>query len=443
MSTQGSIQIWLARWAAGADQVDFAPGRIGSILLSLLPDRYLPSPLLALFSWLFLRHLNAREITDGNVNYSFCVAGRRGQKLFVKQAHAFLKWQPQMALETERMAREVRYFRDAADALGEERAAQYLPRIVHFDPEDSVMLMEYLDGFHVLFDVCFDVGKIPRAAAVGLGTFVGRVHAKSLSQPVEAAALQGVSYWNPTLRAIQQEHVFTSCFENCARGRFFAMAFPDVMAQVAILKAKYLGYSFDSLDRYALCHGDLHPGGVMVAADGRVKVIDPEFCSYAPPVLDIGSLMSGIVLAHLYRRQSFAAAADRSGAAQASAAEALELHEALEVLWSSYVRVLSGEGVGAEQIGRIGADAVGFCMLEVCRTALGFAGARDPAHRIKSSAALERYQEVAVGYVRHCLKHRGKPEAEGGGIACLLDWTGDLERLSRQLSAKDKVNPRA
>ena len=42
-----------------------------------------------------------------------------------------------------------------------------------------------------------------------------------------------------------------------------------------LLKAKYLGYSFDDLDRFALCHGDFHPGGVMMC-NGSVKVIDPE-----------------------------------------------------------------------------------------------------------------------------------------------------------------------
>ena len=48
----------------------------------------------------------------------------------------------------------------------------------------------------------------------------------------------------------------------------------ELMAEVRLLKAKYLGYSFDELDRCALCHGDLHPGGVMVrGADVRVGII--------------------------------------------------------------------------------------------------------------------------------------------------------------------------
>ena len=51
----------------------------------------------------------------------------------------------------------------------------------------------------------------------------------------------------------------------------------------------------------ALCHGDLHPGSIMVNQDeGTVKIIDPEFAVYGPPGLDVGSLLSGFVLAAVH-----------------------------------------------------------------------------------------------------------------------------------------------
>ena len=50
-------------------------------------------------------HLEAREITDGNVNYSFVVTDRRtGKKLFLKQAEAFLKWQVPLRSRTRTLA---------------------------------------------------------------------------------------------------------------------------------------------------------------------------------------------------------------------------------------------------------------------------------------------------------------------------------------------------
>ncbi|KOO21084.1 methylthioribose kinase [Chrysochromulina tobinii] len=373
MSTPGSVKIWLARWALRCEQPrEFTPRDIAAWLLKwLLPDeRKLPTFIAALFGRLFLSHLDAREITDGNVNFSFCVTGRFGHQIFVKQAHGFLKWQPQMKLERERMAREIRYYSDAARALGGDRAAEYLPRIVHFDAESTVVVMEYLSGFRVLFDVIFEEGSVPRAAAVHLGTYLGHVHLASLVQSSPTAvADSAVAYWNPALRAIQLEHVFSICFTHSTRGRTLAED-PAVMREVSLLRAKYLGYTFDPHDRLVLCHGDLHPGSVMISEDGsgRVKVLRTR------------------------------------------------------------------EAVNTRELERIETDAVGFCLMEVCRTALGFAGARDPSRRIASSAALEAYQEVAVGLVTHCLTKRNAPAAAGGGVGCLFAALRDTTQLTRALT---------
>ena len=119
---------------------------------------------LSVFCSLLCPHLKAQEITDGNVNYSFVVEGRNEARVFIKQAEAYLKWQPQMALERERMQREVQYFRDVAAALGEQDAARYLPRIYDFDLQSTTFVMEYLAGFIVAFDQIFAIGRMSRAA---------------------------------------------------------------------------------------------------------------------------------------------------------------------------------------------------------------------------------------------------------------------------------------
>ena len=55
----------------------------------------------------------------------------------------------------------------------------------------------------------------------------------------------------------------------------------------------------------SLCHGDLHPGSIMVNQEkGLVKIIDPEFAVYGPPGLDVGSLLSGFVLAAVHHASS-------------------------------------------------------------------------------------------------------------------------------------------
>ena len=88
--------------------------------------------------------------------------------------------------------------------------------------------------------------------------------------PTPTPKARAVEYWNASLRAIQLEHVYTVCFAESARGRALGRD-KAVRAEVELLKAKYLGYSFDALDRFALCHGDFHPGlGVGLGRGGRV-----------------------------------------------------------------------------------------------------------------------------------------------------------------------------
>ena len=336
-STVPTAILYLSKWALGCvDAPEFAPvGLLARLLVTWLPVRRLPGWLLSPFCKLFLPHLSAFEITDGNVNFSFCVTSRCGRQLFLKQAQSFLKWQPQMSLERERMAREVRYFKDVRDMLGRASGAlsalDALPRIFAFDDVSTVVVMEFLSQHRVLFDDVFERGAMSATAARALGWYLGHVHGSSLSLSSHGdsssqgdAARLAADYWNPALRDIQREHVFSVCFERHPRGRQLISEQPEIAVAVNRLKAKYLGYAFDQHDRYtpthihththtrththahthahayahtrapltphphphpspslvtltrhpryALCHGDFHPGAVMVSRDGDVKV---------------------------------------------------------------------------------------------------------------------------------------------------------------------------
>ena len=183
MLNPASARLYAARWALLSHEEKPASALALSRALLLHLPLWLPRLVLGVFCGLLCPHLEAREITDGNVNYSFVVTDRRtGKKLFLKQAEAFLKWQPQMALERDRMRREVQYFRDVAVALGEQDAARFLPRIYHFDLASTIFIMEFLDGFEVAFDTLFSRGRVSKEAAIGLGEFMGRAHARTLDR---------------------------------------------------------------------------------------------------------------------------------------------------------------------------------------------------------------------------------------------------------------------
>ena len=203
------------------------------------------------------------------------------------------------------------------------------------------------------------------------------------------------------------------------------------MAEVSYLKAKYLGYAFDQYDRFCLCHGDFHPGGVMV--DGSdVKVIDPEFTVFGPPGLDLGSLISGFVLAFIYHALGLGGVKATIGGdededdeeammagggtpAKTDEKGEVDLLEGVRCLWGRCEQKLLEEGIEPKQVRRISDDGVGFAMMEVVRTSLGFAGARDPARRISDPRALAQYQKISISLVRHCLLRR-----KGSGINGIL-----------------------
>ena len=96
-------------------------------------------------------------------------------------------------------------------------------------------------------------------------------------------------------------------------------------------------------------------------------MIDPEFTVFAPPGLDVGSLMSGFVLAHLYHTQQGLppAAAVPPGEEVQEGGPALELCAALRQLWASYEATLLAEGVSPAQLQRISEDSAGYAMMEV------------------------------------------------------------------------------
>lgn len=376
--------------------------------------RLFPQWLLVLLSKLLLPRICVAEITDGNINFSYRVTaadlneaarrdGGRGdgaRSVFVKQALGHLKRVPQMTLERERMKREVHYLREARLVLGDKLAPEFLPRVLHFDPSDMFLIMEFLDGYVLLFEELFARGSVRREAALQLGEFMGRVHGRtatlgpfqSARRTIERAGI----YWNGALREVQREHVYSMLFRESEKGRRIAKADSDLMGAVAYLKARYLGYSFGHDDLLALCHGDLHPGSVMLNPSGNVKVIDPEFCVFAPPGLDVGSLFSGFTLAHLFHSLP----TETPPTEIKPPAGELALVDAMSAVWKRYESVLLAEGVSATQVARVGADAVGYALIEVLRTSLGFSGSRDMSRRISSALLLDAFQEVAIALAR-------------------------------------------
>lgn len=198
------------------------------------------------------------------------------------------------------------------------------------------------------------------------------------------------------MRDVQLEFVFTKCYKEATDEQRAGLKLNEAfLEQVELLKEQYNG----NTDNLVLCHGDLHPGSVMVT-DTQVRIIDPEFTVYGPPGLDVGSLLSGYCLGAIHQ------------AASGNMAAATALVTSVRDIWSSYCLTMTADKFPIEAIG---IETVGFTVAEVCRTALGFAGGRKWLQFPDQPATQAAAQKIALELVDSCMVAR-----HGGGMELLI-----------------------
>jgi 5-methylthioribose kinase len=149
-----------------------------------------------------------------------------------------------------------------------------------FLEQKMTVCMEFLEGFDLLDHVLTDhAGDYHPDVATGLGEFMGTTHALTHSQHVDATrkAYLVKHFENRAMRDIQLEFVFTKCYKEATDEQRAGLQVNEAFLQeIELLKRQYNGDE-DATQNLVLCHGDLHPGSVMVDKAGSVKVIDPEF----------------------------------------------------------------------------------------------------------------------------------------------------------------------
>lgn len=349
--------------------------------------------------------LTAEAIQGGNVNFAFCVRSSCGKAVFVKQAPEYVAvFGPDgLPLTSTRIQKEVAILKQWAAILGDEEE-KYLPKVYYFDDDNKVFVMEFLENFELL-DHHLVESPSPStelSIATQLGEFMALTHLATHSSKVSAERAEFLTkeYENRALRDIQLEYVFTKAYKEVSEQTSKELKVDDkFLDEINALKARYNGE--EGAGNMSLCHGDLHPGSVMVNAgkDAQVRVIDPEFTVYGPPGLDVGSLLSGYILAAVH--QAYANAGDEEKKNKTVAS----ITKGVVALWEKYKSVMAEGGISDELIREIEVETVGFAVAEVCRTALGHAGMRlwlqfDDA-KVKEEAV-----QTALSVVEKCMTAR-------------------------------------
>ena len=366
--------------------------------------------------------LTAEAIQGGNVNFAFCVRSSDGKAVFVKQAPEYVAvFGPDgLPLTSSRIQKEVAIINEWTSILGDD-ADTYVPKLYYFDDENKVFVMEFLENFDLLDHhlVATPAVKSEVSIASQLGKFMAQTHLATHSSIVssERASFLTSEYENRALRDIQLEYVFTKAYketsQTTSKGFQADAAF---LADINALKARYNGEL--GAGNMSLCHGDLHPGSVMVKVSdeaAQVRVIDPEFTVYGPPGLDVGSLLSGYILGAV--RQYYA---NKDKVTRANNVKAIS--EGVVAAWDSYKSDMTNGGISEDIMREIEIETVGFAVAEVCRTALGFAGIRLWL-QFDDENVKEEAVQTSLSIVQKCMTGRHTE-----GMKCLFDSLADLSK---------------
>jgi 5-methylthioribose kinase len=308
---------------------------------------------------------------NGNMNLTLLVE-TRDRSFILKQARPWVERYPEIRAPWDRGVIEARFY---ARVAAIEPVARRMPRMLACDPESRSLALEYLPGrgdcsdlYDAATGACLVEGDIETAA-----DFLARLH-----EGTRGKAEPGLA--NREMRALNHAHIFEIPFASDAPIDLEAFepglcdAARAVRADRRILEITREVAAVYLSDGPCLLHGDYFPGSWLRGAGG-LFVIDPEFCFFGAPEVDLGCAIAHFALSDV----------------KADVAEALLRRY--------------GDGVGAAGAG-IDAQLLGrFAAIEVIRRLIGVAQlpipvdatpARGDAHPRFRSALLERASEALL-----------------------------------------------
>ena len=236
------------------------------------------------------------EVGDGNLNLVFKMRGP-DSGIVIKQALPYVRlvgesWPlPLSRAHYEHLA----LVRQARNAPG------LTPRVIHYDPEMALIVMELLEPHVIMRRGMIEGITYPRFAGA-LSSFAAATLFHTSDFAMEAAdkkALIAAFAGNTALCRITEDLIFTEPYMIASNNRWtspqldpLAAAFRadcDLKIAISRLKLKFMSSA------EALIHGDLHTGSIMVTQTDT-RIIDPEFAFVGPMGFDTGAVIANLLL---------------------------------------------------------------------------------------------------------------------------------------------------
>ncbi len=284
---------------------------------------------LASMDWLAPNEAVERAARAGEGNMNCVLRVETSRRTFIlKQARPWVEKYPSVAAPWNRALMEARFYREVNLR---QTAAKYLPRLLDFDSEERLLMLEDLGEAKDFTFVYSEGGGRPEEAELNhLINFLIALHT-SFRAPVLADAFSNIE-----MRVLNHEHIFAlplrkdngldldAITPGLSVPALHLLNDPEYCGRVGTLGERYL----DASRGVCLIHGDYFPGSWLRARQS-LYVIDPEFCFYGPPEWDLGVMTAHLYFARqsqasidgLYSRYAELAPVDRSLALQFAGVE--------------------------------------------------------------------------------------------------------------------------
>ncbi|KPB01004.1 S-methyl-5-thioribose kinase [Ahrensia marina] len=238
-----------------------------------------------------------KEVGDGNLNLVFIVEAPDAT-LIVKQALPYVR----LVGDSWPLPLYRAYYEHEALVRQQQRAPGMVPEIFHFDNEQALIIMEFLQP-HVILRGKLIAGEKVANLSETMGKFCARTAFRGSELSMKSAdkkADVGLFSGNVEIPAITEALVFTDPYYD-AEMNHFTPELDGIVKKLrgdVALKARVqkMLMKFAS-NTETMVHGDLHSGSIM-STDSDNRVIDPEFAQYGPMGFDIGMLTANFLMAY-------------------------------------------------------------------------------------------------------------------------------------------------
>jgi hypothetical protein len=227
-------------------------------------------------------------------NFNLLISFADGKHLLVKQELSNDRGETKGEFFTAwRMQELVKHFPSFDETIG-----NFLPELLHFDPDNSILVVKYLADYDDLGKYYTKEGQFPIAIARSIGQLLATIHSQTFQQ---------VEYYNFLTKSPLSAAVSASAIDIIRRLTWITPEIFQMMPQECLQFFKLyqrfpsLAQAIDDLGRSiapcCLVHNDLKINNILLDLQWEqptsklIKLIDWERASWGEPAFDLGCIL--------------------------------------------------------------------------------------------------------------------------------------------------------